>query len=399
MRILILDEEFPYPLNTGKRIRSFNLARELAGSNEVTYLAYGRQDTDSCRALAGSGITPVPVRPPHMKKEGPRFYLKLFLNLFSRYPFMVTNHYSNHFQNEVTRHIESGSFDIVMAEWTPYAIFLKEPSRICKVIVAHNIESSIWRRYEETETNLFRKLYIMLQRSKVELFEKKCFRWVNGATAVSHEEAREIATFGIDYPVATIDNGVDTEYFVPRDELPDPNTLVFTGSMDWRPNQDAVLWFVEDILPRIHSAKPDIRVVIVGRRPPGQIKALENRQGVTVTGTVDDVRPYIARGAVYIVPLRIGGGSRLKILEAMGMKKAVVSTSVGAEGLDVVDGETILIADGAEAFAQTVLKALDDCSLCRTLGERARLLVEEHYRWSSLGKKLARYLTEVCSAQ
>lgn len=395
MRILILDEEFPYPLNTGKRIRSFNLVRELARTNEVTYLAYGRKDSEAYRALAGAGVTPAPVRPPHMKKEGLRFYIKLFMNLFSRYPFMVTNHYSNHFQNAVTRHIASGSFDIVVAEWTPYAIFFKDPSAIRKVIVAHNIETSIWKRYEETETNVFRRLFITLQRSKVELFEKKCFRWADGATAVSHEEAREIASFGVTYPVATIDNGVDTDYFVPHEEEPDPNTLVFTGSMDWRPNQDAVQWFVEEIFPLIRKERPEVNVVIVGRRPPGHIKSLDHYDGVTVTGTVDDVRPYIARAAVYVVPLRIGGGSRLKILEAMGMKKAVVSTTVGAEGLEVVDGETIVIADGAEAFARSVIDALNDRERCRALGDRARRLVEDHYRWSSLGRKLSRYLSQI----
>ena len=397
MKLLFIDEEFPYPLNTGKRIRSYNLARVLAKRNQITYLAYGEENSEAFQALAKHGIRPVAIKPPHMAKTGIRFYLKLLLNVFSRYPFMVTNHYSTRFQNAVNTLIRADSFDVVLAEWTPYAIFMQEPSKTRKVIVAHNIESSIWRRYEETETNIFRKYYIMLQRSKVELFERKCYSWVDGATAVSNEEAEEIASLGAHYPVATIENGVDVSYFSPRADAPDPDTLVFTGSMDWRPNQDAAVWFAEEILPIIRQAKPGIKVVIVGRRPPEHVKTLENLDGVTVTGTVDDVRPYIAAGAVYIVPLRIGGGSRLKILEAMAMKKAVVSTTVGAEGLEVTDEKTILIADGAEGFAKAVLRALDDRELCRALGERARTLVEETYRWSRLGEKYEKYLLEVSS--
>lgn len=399
MRILMLDEEFPFPLDTGKRIRTFQLTTALGEENEITYLAYGVEDSDSFRALKERGIEPIAVKRPHQKKSGLWFYCKLLLNIFSRYPFIVTNHYSRRFQNAVHRLLAERQFDVVIAEWTPYTIFVQQKCTAVKIAVAHNIESSIWRRYEENETNFFKKLYIMHQRSKVELYENKCYRWVDGATAVSHEEAREIEKHETKYRVATIENGVDLDFFKPMDIPTLPDRMVFTGSMDWRPNQDAMIWFVEEILPLIRKERPKAELYIVGRRPPRKVEALNDRPGVTVTGRVPDVRRYVAEASVYVVPLRIGGGSRLKILEAMAMKKAVVSTSVGAEGIETVDGETILLADGAEAFARRVLDVMTGRVDTKPIANRAHHLVESTYQWSHLAGKLQAYLERTVASR
>jgi glycosyltransferase involved in cell wall biosynthesis len=199
--------------------------------------------------------------------------------------------------------------------------------------------------------------------------------------------------------VEVIENGVDVEYFSPQEEDIDNNMLVFTGSMDWRPNQDAVSYFVAEILPRIRERVPSINAVFVGRDPPKGILKLGKLNGVIVTGTVEDVRPFIARAGVYIVPLRIGGGSRIKILEALAMKKPVVSTSVGAEGLRVKPGENIIIVDRAEEFAEAVVSCLGDTDLSRALGKKGRMLVEKYYRWEELGKKYNDYLIAVANGQ
>lgn len=399
MKILIIDEEFPFPLNTGKRIRSFNLAKALTSFHDVSYLAYGLSGSDAFLSLEKNKITPYPVTPRDRRKSGPGFYLRLLLNLFSPLPYIVTSHYSKAFEGRLKELLEEGVYDIIICEWTPYAIFLKDLQKAKKIIVAHNIESRIWERYRSEERNPLKKLYTAIQEKKIKRFERECFHWADGATAVCDGEARQINDYGVAYRVEVIENGVDVEYFSPQEEDIDHNMLVFTGSMDWRPNQDAVDYFVAEILPRIRERVPSITAVFVGRNPPKSILKLGKLDGVIVTGTVEDVRPFIARAGVYVVPLRIGGGSRIKILEALAMKKPVVSTSVGAEGLRVKPGEDIIIVDRAEEFAEAVVSCLGDTDLSRGLGEKGRMLVEKYYRWQELGKKYNDYIIAVANGQ
>lgn len=393
MKILVLDEEFPYPLNTGKRLRSFNILKRLASNHQLRYLACGIHDSESFRALKQSGMNPVAVSSQTPKKSGIMFYARLFANLFSRYPYIVTSHYSAKFRSAFSAQLTDFQPDLIICEWTPYTVFVKDIHSAIKIMVAHNIESRIWQRYYENEGNPLRKWYIGKQWVKVAAFERATTVWVDGITAVSDKEAIELRSMGGNIPIEVIDNGVDLDYFQPgRPYQTQMRKLVFTGSMDWRPNQDAALYFVNELLPRIHRKYPDVEITFVGRNPPRHIMALNNMNRVTVTGTVEDVRPYIQEAAVYVVPLRIGGGSRLKILEALAMKKPVVSTSMGAEGLDVDDGRNILIADSPEQFAKNVGKLLDDPTFGHELAEDGRKLVEKRYGWNRLALKLDRFL-------
>jgi len=395
MKILIIDEEFPFPLNTGKRIRSFNLAKALTSFHDVSYLAYGLSGSDAFRFMQKNRITPFPVNPLDRRKSGIGFYFRLLLNLASPLPYIVTSHYSKVFKERLKGFLKKDVYDVIICEWTPYAIFLRDLPAVKKIIVAHNIESRIWERYQSEERNPLRRAYITIQRQKIEKYERKCFHWADGATAVSESEALQIKNYGVGYPVEVIENGVDVEYFSPQEYDIDPNMLVFTGSMDWRPNQDASGYFVTEILPHIRKRKPSIKVFLVGRNPSKSVLKLGKLDGVKVTGTVDDVRPFMASAGVYVVPLRIGGGSRVKILEALAMRKAVVSTSIGAEGLRVKHGEEIIISDRAEGFAEAVVTCLGDTDLSRRLGENGRMLVEKYYRWEELGKKYNDYIVAV----
>ncbi len=396
MKILVIDEEFPFPLNTGKRLRTYNLIRVLALENEVSYLAYSEPDTDAVSFMKKNNITPVCVPPVDRTQQGLKFYWRLFTNLFSPYPYIVTSHFSQHFQKQLNTLLQQDKYDIVLCEWTPYAIFIKDISHAKKIVVAHNIETSIWRRYEQNEKNPIRRFYISIQRAKVDRFEQSAFKWADGATAVSQNEADIISGWGVPYPVAVVDNGVDLTYFCSSSNEPTKsNSLVFTGSMDWRPNQDAMLYFTEQILPLVQKEVPDISITMVGRKPPREIEELAKDSHITVTGTVDDVRPYIAEASVYIVPLRIGGGSRLKILEAMAMGKAVISTSIGAEGLRVTDGEHLLIRDGEQAFTEGIISLLHNTDMRNRLGQAGRQLVEREYGWESIGQRLNKYLNTI----
>jgi len=399
MRILVLDEEFPYPPNTGKRIRSLNLWKRLAEKQEVYYLAYGDEDSENYRMFQQLGMNPIAVKSKIPKKSGLLFYLRLFLNLFSKYPYIVSSHHSRLFKNEMKKAIEEISPHLIVCEWTPYAVFVEDIKDIKKVIVAHNIETHIWRRYHENEKGKLRKWYIGKQAEKLETFERAVFRRVDGATAVSEIDATDIHSFDHRLPVKVVQNGVDLDYFTPDDSEPAGNSLVFVGTMDWRPNQDAVIYFSNEIFPLVKDRNPDAEVYFVGRNPPSHIRELDSRPGINVTGSVDDVRPYIRRGTVYIVPLRIGGGTRLKILDAMAMKKAIVSTVIGAEGLDVNHGENILLAESPEQFAAEVETLFNEPDLSKRLGENGRELVEKKYGWDHLSGKLEDFLNMVVKGQ
>lgn len=399
MKILVLDEEFPYPLNTGKRIRSYNLISRLAKTNELRYLAYGNPESESYEVFQREKMNPVAVKRVLPPKSGPSFYLRLLKNLFSLKPYIVTSHYSKEFESTMWDCLNEWRPDIVLCEWTPYAAFVSNVDDFKKVVVAHNIETTIWQRYHQTERQLFKKWYIGRQVGKVSLFERHVFGWVDGATAVSVQEAEMIKSVAPDLDIEIVDNGVDLDFFSDDGNDGDTDELVFTGSMDWRPNQDAILYFVDEIFPRLRELYPDIKATIVGRNPPSFIRELERTEGITITGTVDDVRPFMRRAAIYIVPLRIGGGSRLKILEAFAMKKAVVSSRVGAEGLNAAEQEELLLADEPEEFVAAVTRFREDQALRQKLGNAGRALVEKQYGWDVLAERLNQFLGRIAGKQ
>ncbi len=395
MKILILDEEFPYPLNTGKRIRSFNILSRLAKKAEVHYLAYGDEASESFAELKRFSMNPRTVDRQIQRKSGMIFYWKLLLNLFSKNPYIVSSHYSFEFQKSLNEAIRELRPDIIIAEWTPYTVFVSDIDSIKKIMVAHNIESTIWQRYYENEKNFLKKQYIKEQWRKLLAFEKTSFEKADGVTAVSKIEAEEISSISGNKQVAVIENGVDLAYFVPQGKTGEKLNLVFTGSMDWRPNQDATTFFVESIFPLLRKHFPHITATFVGRNPTEEITVFGEIDGITITGTVDDVRPYIAEGSIYIVPLRIGGGSRLKILEALAMKKPIVSTTVGAEGLQTEDRKHLLLAETPQDFLDAIIELTKNQTLADSLGENGRKLVEEKYGWDAISEKFYSFLCEV----
>jgi len=191
--------------------------------------------------------------------------------------------------------------------------------------------------------------------------------------------------------VFDVPTGVDTEFFRPSgEETINPHGLVFTGSMDWLPNEDAIRYFVDEILPRIKERIPDATLTVVGRNPyPSLVELSKSNESIIVTGRVDDVRPFMERAAVYIVPLRIGGGTRLKIFEAMAMEKAIVSTTIGAEGLPIENGEELLLEDTPEGFANSVVRLLQDQELTRRVGQRAATKVRSTFGWRRVAESFA----------
>jgi len=388
MHILVVDEEVPYPLNSGKRIRTFNLLAPLAARHDITFVCRWREGFKSS-SLDPFGIHTVVVDDPTSKNSGPSLYAALFANLFSRYPYSVTSHRSKLMIRTIAQQFTHKRFDLIHCEWTPYLINLLPFMPFPSVVDAHNVETEIWRRNCQIERHPLKKMFIRLQWQKMQRFEQKALPLFSRVIAVSEPDRAFIARWAKPEQVEIISNGVDTGYFKPAGWQQKPFSMVFTGSLDWRPNVDAILYFLDGIWPLIRASHPEASFTIVGRRPTDVLKdKAGGMPGIMLTGTVDDVRPYMEEAQVYVVPLRVGGGSRLKILEALSMKKAVVSTSVGAEGLDVCAGENILTADAPAEFAAAVSRLYRESALRERLGTSGRRLVESRYEWQSLSKIL-----------
>lgn len=387
MRVLVVDEEIPYPLNSGKRIRTFNLLKHLSSRHEIVYVC--RQHADAgqpdIKALEAIGIEPIIVPHEILGKSGAKFYLALGANLLSKYPYSVASHRSERMIAAVKALTAKKRFDLIHCEWTPYLANLAPIHALPVVCVAHNVESMIWRRNFEVEQQPVKKAYIYLQWRKMERFEQTALRSVSMIVAVSSPDKECLSQWVAPERVAVVENGVDTEYFAPSTVPSVPCSLVFTGALDWRPNVDCMLYFLKEIWPLVLASCPAASLTIVGRKPMDILtEAVKDARGVTLEASVPDVRPYLEKAEVYIVPLRIGGGSRLKILEALAMGKAVVSTAVGAEGLRTQHERELLIADSPEDFVAAIARLFADMPLRHQLGTTGRRLVEKHYRWATL---------------
>ncbi len=258
-----------------------------------------------------------------------------------------------------------------------------------KVLIAHNVESLIWQRYHEAEGNLLKRWYIKQQWRKFERFERRAFTAATQVVAVSENDARLIrGQFG-GRDVHVVDNGIDRLRYEEVRPDADHGTILFLGSLDWRPNLDAIGLLLDRIFPVVRAAEPAARLRLVGRRPPpALVRKVRDTPGVELHADVPDVRPYLATSAVMVVPLRIGGGSRLKILEAMAAGLPVISTRVGAEGLELVAGEHYLAADEPERIADALVAYIRDPRPMRAMAQRSRILVLDRYDWDTLADRL-----------
>jgi glycosyltransferase involved in cell wall biosynthesis len=267
------------------------------------------------------------------------------------------------------------------------------------VLFQHNVEAMIWERHAAVAAHPVKKRYMAEQWRRMRRFEAAECRRFDHVVAVSPQDAEVFRRdFGV-RSVSDVPTGVDTGYFRPTGAEPRrPHELVFTGSMDWLPNEDAILWFAAEILPRVRARVPDATLAVVGRNPTAPIRALHGQAGITVTGSVPDVRPYMEAAALFVVPIRIGGGTRLKIFEAMAMGMPVVSTPVGAEGLPVRDGEDVVLAEEAEAFADAVVALLQDPARARALGDAAASRVQREFGWDAVAARFAAQCADAAGA-
>jgi polysaccharide biosynthesis protein PslH len=393
MRILWLTPNLLLPLDKGGKLRTWHLMRHLERRHEITCVCFADpgQPIDHHRGMTAACTELVTIPRHEGTKEGLQFYASVARHLLSRLPYAVAQYRSDKFRAAVLDTLASGPYDRIVCDFLVPAVNL--PSRLpCPaVLFTHNVEAEIWRRHAETATGWLRRRLYASQWRRMLRFERRTLSRFDRVLAVSdvdRDTFERLYPGSVAAPIAVIPTGVDTEYFAPPPETSGGTPhIVFTGSMDWLPNVDGVQFFCREILPRVRQAVPEATFSIVGRAPTPAVRRLAQEAGVEVTGRVEDVRPYLAQAAVYVVPLRIGGGTRLKIFEAMSAGRAVVSTRIGAEGLPVEDGRHLLLADDPPAFAHAVVKLLHDESARRALGQAARALVTERYDWAAAAER------------
>jgi polysaccharide biosynthesis protein PslH len=400
LNVAVLDEELPFPLTSGKRIRTFNLLARLADRHRVTILCHRNPDRDESAAADAAfrerGIETVVVDRAVPPKSGPGFYARLAGNLLSPLPYSVATHTSPALATAAREFAADNAVDVWHGEWTPYAQVLRdafgpELDELRWTVMAHNVESLIWRRYAEAEANPVKRWYVRRQWRKFERFERWAYSAATAPVAVSRDDADLMRDrFGVGR-VEVVENGVDIDYFRPqRDVDRDPAKLLFLGSLDWRPNLDAAALLLDDIFPKVRAADPNASLALVGRRPPEWLKArAAATPGARVFADVPDVRPFLATCGMLIVPLRIGGGSRLKILEALATETPVVSTRVGAEGLQLAPGRDLVVTETPGEMTAAILAAIRDPDELRDTAERGRLRVQARYSWGPLADRLA----------
>jgi polysaccharide biosynthesis protein PslH len=392
LKVLFFSQRFPYPMDTGGKIRTGKLLEKLSDLLNITLVSNveSRKDDAYLNQIGKLCAEFYPVPWKEAKKYSFRFYFKLLLAMFSRYPFTVISDYSRDLEVAVLRLTTSKRFDLLVCDFLQPSLNVREINGIPKLLFQHNIESVIPRRHFETSRNPIARVFWRLQWRRMQRYEKEACAKFNGVVAVSDKD-REILEkeFGAKN-IFAIPTGVDIEYFSPREEPVAENSLVFTGSMDWLPNEDAILFFACEILGLIKREIPAVKLTVVGRNPSKHlVKELKNHPEIDVVGRVDDVRPFISNHALYIIPLRIGGGTRIKAYEAMAMGKAIVSTMVGVEGLPVTDGENVILADDPDSFAGAVVTLLRNAEKRQRIGMNAMQLVRANCGWQNVANKFA----------
>lgn len=394
MNVLFLASDLSYPPHGGRSQRTFHTLRQAAERHRVHFVAFDQALNQSgadrreravealselCESVS---VVPLPVK--HRRAAVP---LAVARSLLTRAPYSAVIYRNRGLARAVERVVHSHTIDLLHNDSTDMAEYRRLVPDAASVLVHHNVESVLMARRAGFERGLARRSFIRLEASKLASHEARYADRYDVHVAVSEKDARAL-------PVPpdrlhVVPNGVDVEYFRPAPAAERADTIVHVGAMGWAPNRDGMRHFLRDTWPRIRARRPDVRLRLAGAGSDA-LSPAGTSDGIEAMGWVDDIRPLVAEAAVYVVPLRFGGGTRLKILDAMAMGKAIVSTSVGCEGLAVRSGRDIVIADGPERFAEEVCRLLEDADARATIGTAARETVVRQYAWPVIGEAMER---------
>lgn len=398
MRILWVKANKLLPVHSGGDIRSYHIARDLASRHALTFLSYydGEKDEKYDRLLAEHlpGAVCIATRRQESKAARALDYLK---RLPSGEPYAVSRFEFDGVRRAIAEAFRQERFDVAVCDFLDAAVNFPGELTLPCVLFQHNVESEIWRRHAETEANPAKRLVYGLEFRRFLTYEEETVRRFQHVIAVSEHDKKLMSAWIDPARITVVPTGVDLSQYAPDDSGREPGPLVvFIGAMDWEPNIDAVEYFCSEIWPAVLREVPGAKFRIVGRNPDRRVQSVVC-SSVEVTGRVPAVLDHLREAAVVVVPLRIGGGTRLKIYEAMAAGKAVVSTSVGAEGLDVHHGKDIVLADAPGVFAESIVKLLRDRAMRKNY-ERAAADLAADCGWPAVGKKFEAVLEQVAGA-
>ena len=401
MNVLCVTPTLPVP-TSGGRTRVFNLIKQLAREHKVFVLSFIQPSEEGMV----SELTPHCERVELIRFDGFR-PMGTWQNrirgwyriLFHRRPRYVRTFPIDRMRLPLRALLTEHDLDVALFEFLQTASLSVEVGALPGILVEHNVESHIARQQYHEAKNPIHKARDWLTWQKLLRYERQWVRRFPTCVAVSEADAMRLRQMAPNTDVHVVPNGVDVQHFTPREVKRARETLLFFGTLSYGPNLDAVLWFCNQMWPRIRKARPEVKLEVVGLDPPSQVQQLENLPGVQITGFVPDIRPKLWSATATVVPLRLGGGTRLKILEALAAGCPVVSTSVGAEGLSLVDGEHLLLANTPEAFALRVVELLASPDLRENLVDSGRRIARREYDWAMIARRLQSVLHRAAGMQ
>ncbi|PYU11619.1 MAG: hypothetical protein DMG37_16075 [Acidobacteria bacterium] len=400
MKILLTLRQPLYPTDTGGKVRSLNIFSRLGKRASIHAVSFADPvaDAESIHKMQEvfESYTQVPWQ--ETRKYSGRFYKELVTSQFSALPYFLAKCCLPHFRSTVEDLLAREHFDLLFCDFLHTAAPLLQCSFRPKIVFEHNVEFQLRKRKWQVEKHPLRKIVFGSEWEKTRPLEAQVCRSFDHVLTVSDEDQQAIRReFGVDH-ISTLPTGVDTDFFCLSENQSVPGRMVFVGSMDWDPNEDGIVWFLESVYPLIRQAAPHASFIVVGRNPSARLRAIAAKApSVEVTGAVPDVRPYLSQAEAVVVPLRVGGGTRIKIPEAMAMAKAVVSTPIGAEGLPFRDGRQILLAGQPRDFASAVIEILKKSALRKAIENAARKEVVANHGWEAVVDKVEDVLDRVVS--
>ncbi len=397
MNVLFLSTENPYPPDHGHRIRTYNTLEYISRHHDVHYRGFIKNISETknleplrkmCRSAEAF------VVPDEGSKI--RFAISLLGNMVSRYPYSCEKYYTRDMIRSIQKVLDDGRIDLVHFDILHMARYRGICDKTPAVLIQHNVEFLRVKRLSENSDSIVFKLFTHFQYKKLHGFEKEMCARFDSCAAVSDNDMQILKEMSPSANITVIPNGVDTEYFSPGAGEADCRSMVWVGGMKDLYNKEAVDYFCDEIFPTIYREIPDVKFTAVGKVPTRKLLDLASVNGnVKALGYVDDVRPYINSSSVFVAPIKSGGGTKLKILTALSMAKPVVTTSIGAEGIDVNEDEHIIIADDAKVFAQKTVMLLKQPEYAAKMGTKAREVMIEKYGWESVGRKLDRLYRDI----
>lgn len=394
MRVLVLTAKTIWPLLGGAEIRNFSLMKETAKHHDVVLLSFllGRNDRDHfdglgphCEKVIGVDL----VRPTWKRM------LKAAGSVMggSR-PFIISDYHRAEMEETVSRVIEDEKIDVVHAHFLHVGQYVMHKGRAAWVYDAHNLEHVLWERFARFQTNPLMRVFARMQLPKFVDWQQRVARNSEKIVTLSDDDRDEYLRIAPDADITTVSNGADIDFFAPLDHIAtEDGAIIYFANFGWPPQDDAAIYFHDEVFPAVKQAVPNAKLYLVGKTPPEAIQRLAG-DDVVVTGFVEDIREYIQRAAVVVLPLRVGAGTKHRVFQSLSMEKPLVTTSVGAEGIALEHGKTAMITDDSAAFAQHTIELLQDPARREAMGKAGRELIVANYDWRSNYQVLERVFQE-----